>query len=243
MRPIPDNVLGTFNETLNNQKIPSHFRADYRKWLLYFLDFRNKYPLPDSPSDQVRLFADKLRAKEQSPMQVNQAADAVSLFFICTRQKKSQSWLSPDRDPSPPDGLHNKNQMQAQRKSEMICEPPGAPAQTVCRRKSGKQFDEWRCLRKSGSPAWDAIIARLADEIKTLHYSRETLKHYADWSRKFQCYLNHKDPGELSSEDVKSYLTYLAVKCKVASSTQEPGFQCASFFVSVRFEEGFRRAS
>ncbi len=89
MRPIPDDVLGKFNETLNNREIPHYFRADYRKWLLYFLDFRNKYPLPDSPSDQVRLFADKLRSKAQSPIQVNQAADAVSLFFTCTQQKKS----------------------------------------------------------------------------------------------------------------------------------------------------------
>ncbi len=111
----------------------------------------------------------------------------------------------------------------------MICEPPGAPALNVCRRKGGKQFDEWHCLRKSESPAWDTIIARLADEIKTMHYSRETLKHYADWSRKFQSYLKHKAPAELSSEDVKSYLTYLAVKCKVASSTQNQAFNALLF--------------
>ncbi len=181
-------------------------------------------------------------------MQVNQAADAVSLFFICTRQKKSQSTLSPDHDPSPP-GLHNKNQIQAQSAAGMICEPPGAPTQTVCHRKGGKRFDEWRCLRKSESPAWDAIIARLANEIKTLHYSRETLKHYADWSRKFQSYLKHKDPAELSSEDVKTYLTYLAVKCNVASSTQNQAFNAllkegyAGVFLDDQLEKKYPRAA
>lgn len=239
MRPIPDDILGKFNETLNNRKIPPYFRADYRKWLLYFLDFRSNYPLPDSPSDQVRLFADKLRSKAQSQMQVNQAADAVSLFFRCTRQKKSQAASSEDRAPSPPDAPHQTNQTPDQRESGMICEPPGAPTPNVRRRKGGKQFDEWRCLRKSESPVWDTVIARLADEIKTMHYSRETLKHYADWSRKFQSYLKHKDPAELSSEDVKSYLTYLAVKCKVASSTQNQAFNALLFLFRHVLKKNF----
>ncbi len=28
----------------------------FRKWLMYYLDFRIKYPPPDSKSEQVRLF-------------------------------------------------------------------------------------------------------------------------------------------------------------------------------------------
>lgn len=64
-------------------------------------------------------------------------------------------------------------------------------------------------MAKSESPAWDNIIGNLAAEIKTRHYSRKTLKTYADWSRKFQSYLRNKPPDELSATDVKSYLTYL----------------------------------
>ena len=88
----------------------------------------------------------------------------------------------------------------------------------------GKRFGEWRCLDKSESPAWDKIIDNLAGEIKTRHYSRKTLKAYADWSRKFQSYLRNKPPDELSATDVKAYLTYLAVKCKVSASTQNQAF-------------------
>jgi len=36
-----------------------------------FLDFSAKYPLPDSPSDKVKLFADKLRSKNQTAGQVD----------------------------------------------------------------------------------------------------------------------------------------------------------------------------
>jgi len=95
--------------------------------------------------------------------------------------------------------------------------------------RGGKRFNEWRCLEKSGAPEWDAIIDKLADEISTRHYSRKTLKTYADWCRKFQSYLKNKLPDDLSSSDVKAYLTYLAVKCKVSASTQNQAFNSLLF--------------
>ncbi len=111
----------------------------------------------------------------------------------------------------------------------MVCDPPGSPVpdEHIMRRKG--RFDDWRCLKKTGYPAWDAIIASLADEIKTRHYSRKTLQHYANWTRKFQSYLSHKDPALLSPQDVKCYLTYLAVQCKVSSSTQNLAFNALLF--------------
>ncbi|MBI5193842.1 MAG: phage integrase N-terminal SAM-like domain-containing protein [Nitrospirae bacterium] len=81
---------------------------------------------------------------------------------------------------------------------------------------AGKRYSEWRCLEKSGSPAWDKIIGSLAAEIKTRHYSRKTLKAYTAWGRKFQSYLRNKPPDELSETDVKAYITYLAATCKVS---------------------------
>ena len=92
-----------------------------------------------------------------------------------------------------------------------------------------KRYNEWRCLEKSKSPAWDQAIEKLAAEIKVRHYSRKTLKTYADWGRKFQRFLGDKPPEELSSLDVKKYLTYLAVKRRVASSTQNQAFNALLF--------------
>jgi Phage integrase, N-terminal SAM-like domain len=59
----------------------------------------------------------------------------------------------------------------------------------------------------------------MAAEIKVRHYSRKTLKTYANWSRLFQRFLKDKSPLELTTADVKEYLTFLAVKCHVAAST------------------------
>jgi hypothetical protein len=189
MHSIPRDILAEFDGILKQRNVPLFSRADYRKWLLYFLDFRVKHSLPDAKSDQVRLFAEKLRSKNQTAMQVEQAANAISLFF--TSQQKTKPVSSGTTERSAPRAANTliKPRVQAgelcalapKKDPGMICEPMlYAP-----RERGGKQYDEWRCLRKSESPAWDKIIANLADEIKVRHYSRKTLKHYADWSRKF----------------------------------------------------------
>jgi integron integrase len=81
----------------------------------------------------------------------------------------------------------------------------------------------------SDSPPWDQLLAVLAAEIKVRHYSRKTLKTYALWARQFQRFLKSKPPPELSTADVKEYLTYLAVKCHVAASTQNQAFNALLF--------------
>jgi len=83
---------------------------------------------------------------------------------------------------------------------------------------------------KSDSPEWDAVLVALAAEIKVRHYSRKTLKTYANWSRRFQRFLKNKSPQALSTADVKEYLTYLAVKCQVSASTQNQAFNALLFF-------------
>lgn len=77
----------------------------------------------------------------------------------------------------------------------------------------------------------------MAAEIKVRHYSRKTLRTYALWSRNFQKFLKNKPPEDLSTEDVKEYLTFLAVKCKVAASTQNQAFNSLLFF----YRHGLKR--
>ncbi len=119
--------------------------------------------------------------------------------------------------------------------------PPAAIAEptTLFKSPGGKRYNEWRCLEKSKSPAWDQAIEKLAAEIQTRHYSRKTLKTYADWARKFQRYLHDKPPDKLSSADVKEYLTYLAVKSRIASSTQNQAFNALLFLFRHVFKKDF----
>ncbi|MDH4164656.1 MAG: integron integrase [Nitrospirota bacterium] len=236
MKPIPQNILAVFHGVLKHRHVPADLNSDYRKWLCYFLDFREKYPLPDSISDQVRLFTDKLRSKNQTDAQIRQAADAISLFFSAQPGRCNISSSVPAaasattaKNMRPEAGDSGKRNLSLSNiSSEMVCDPPGG-FHVAHAGRSGRRYDEWRCLRKTESPAWDEVIEKLAAEVKVRHYARKTLKAYADWNRKFQNYLHDKDPGELSSQDVKNYLTYLAVDCGVSSSHQNLAFNSLLF--------------
>jgi len=56
MQTIPDDIGEQYSAVLKKRTVPVSRHADYRKWLRYYLDFRAKYQLPDSRSEQVRLF-------------------------------------------------------------------------------------------------------------------------------------------------------------------------------------------
>ena len=88
MQTIPKDILDKFDAVLKQQKVAIASRNDYRKWLRYFLDFCAKYQPPNSRSEQARLFIEKLRSKNQSAKQLEQAADAVSLFFTTAQPRK-----------------------------------------------------------------------------------------------------------------------------------------------------------
>ena len=66
MQLIPDDILAQYEAALKTRAVSVSRHAEYRKWLRYYLDFRSKYPLPDSKSGQVRAFIEKLRKKNQS---------------------------------------------------------------------------------------------------------------------------------------------------------------------------------
>lgn len=204
MKPIPSDILAQFEAVLNKRAVPVARHADYRKWLMYYLDFKSKYTLPDSRSEHVRLFIEKLKKKNQSPEQQKQAAHAISLFF-----ESQNAELKADTPPPV---------------------PPNPSVPLLVSPLSGKsRFNDWNCLKNTDSPEWDVLIDKLADEIKTRYYSRKTLKAYADCCRNFQNYLRSKPPEELSESDVKKYLTYLAVERNIAASTQNQPFNALLF--------------
>ncbi len=216
MQTIPDDIGEQYSAVLKKRTVPVSRHADYRKWLRYYLDFRSKYPLPDSRSEHVRLFIQKLREKKQTPEQQKQAAHALSLYFEILRKMDNIKGESSN--------LSRTGHGDLKTSAPQVSLRPFVPPLSAFSR-----YNEWRCLEKSGSTVWDNIIDNLAAEIKMRHYSRKTLKAYADWSRKFQSYLRNKPPDELSATDVKAYLTYLAVKCKVSASTQNQAFNALLF--------------
>jgi integron integrase len=234
MQPVPVDMLSQFNALLDKRSVPVALHDDYRKWLRYFLDFCERYAPPAERSEQVRLFVEKLRSKGQSGKSLHHAAHALSLFFSLRSQgaqaaaqaAETRATGSSPVEISTPSAAQPSGQVAPTEERARLTVPAASqlPAQ-----RPGRKYNEWWSLERTQSPEWDGIIDALAGEIKARHYSRKTLKAYADWSRKFQLFLKHKPPAEVSSVDVKVYLTYLAVNCKVSASTQNQSFNALLF--------------
>jgi len=86
---------------------------------------------------------------------------------------------------------------------------------------------------------WKSVYDDLNAEIKIRHYSSKTLKAYKGWGRQFQNYMKSKDPQLLSSADVKSFLTFLAVKRRVSASSQNQAFNALLFFFRYILKKEF----
>ena len=65
MITIPDDILAQYEAALKKRAIAATRHSEYRKWLRYYLDFCSKYRPPDSKSERVRLFIEKLRGKSR----------------------------------------------------------------------------------------------------------------------------------------------------------------------------------
>ncbi|MBI1921489.1 MAG: integron integrase [Geobacter sp.] len=216
---IPKAVFNQYLDLLKRNNVPARYHPEYVKWLRYFLDFCAKYVITHHKSERVQLFLGKLREKNQNDDQCKRAAHALSLYFAMQRlEAMSQSPVEePDQQSSETaDSVYSPQSSEYQRKPQYI--------------EAGYQ-------EKSDSPEWDAVLAAMAAEIKVRHYSRKTLKTYGKWSRCFQRFLKSKSPQELTTDDVKEYLTFLAVKCNVAASTQNQAFNSLLFF----FRHGLKR--
>ena len=264
MLPIPDEVLKPFDAILEEKAIPRVLQSEYRKWLRYYLDFRVKYPPPDSKSDHVRLFIEKLRSKNQSQDNQEQAATALSLFFAMQRPESGAQGdvgneptplaVSPREEapsplPLPLRGKEKGGDGSPLSLGEMVNSPSnssegkeggdGSLKETTRAQRPGRRYDEMRFREKTQSPEWDALIEKLEAEIMTRHYSRKTLIAYANWSRKYQSYLKDRAPKELSAAEIKDYLTYLAVNCKVSSSTRNQAFNALLFLYRHILKQDF----
>lgn len=85
---------------------------------------------------------------------------------------------------------------------------------------------------ETGGPApndWPDLYDRLTAAIQVRHYSAKTLKSYRSWARKLQGFTRNKPPAELALDDVKAFLTHLAVDKQVSASSQNQAFNSLLF--------------
>jgi integron integrase len=246
MLAVPSALQAQFEEYLRKKAFPNQLQGEYKKWLRYYLDFCGKYSFPPTHKESLPNFIRKLQEKKQTKAQQEQAETAITMYYQIVKST-SFSNKDPIPLPTPPSGYPPFNE----EKRLSFREVPGRPIQYQKVNPTPPQ-DFTPLVRSPGSSqiisppekiavgpsqpnrgsgaSWKDEYSRLADEIQVRHYSPKTLQTYRGWTQKFQAFTRSKGPELLSSNEVKEFLTFLAVKRGVAATTQNQAFNSLLFF-------------
>ena len=254
MLAIPLTLRKKFEEHLKSRAIPDKFQGEYKKWLQYYLDFCRKYDFHPSHQESLPPFIKKLQEKRQKKAQQDRVAKAISLYYQIVNTKaqpnKTKS-LKPERSKEyiSLEGVDKplNNRIAAPEPVQYKKNKPRFSRDLTPSSRAGISSRNVKPLMKnfdspnntdSGSPnnrkekgvSWVEEYSMLENEIRVRHYSTRTLRTYKGWVQKFQTFTLSKSPELLLSDDVKEYLTFLAVKRKVSSATQNQAFNSLLFF-------------
>ena len=73
------------------------------------------------------------------------------------------------------------------------------------------------------------LLDRLRETLRTRHYSRRTEQTYSHWVKRFVYFHKMRHPEEMAEPEINTFLTHLAVKERVSSSTQNQALSALLF--------------
>src|SRR5438445_8112734 len=80
----------------------------------------------------------------------------------------------------------------------------------------------------SGTPK-PKLLDRVRDALRSRHYSHRTEKAYVHWIRRYIFFHGKRHPLEMGAPEVTAFLTALAVRDRVAASTQNQALNALLF--------------
>jgi integron integrase len=73
------------------------------------------------------------------------------------------------------------------------------------------------------------LLDRLREALRSRHYSSRTEETYCHWVKRFIYFHHLRHPAEMSESEINAFLTHLAVKNRVSSSTQNQALSALLF--------------
>ena len=86
-----------------------------------------------------------------------------------------------------------------------------------------------KSIDQKGSLPWKQTLEEVKNVIRLRHYSLSTERTYLGWIARFKTYVRDREPQLLEADDVKKYLTHLALHGRVSASTQNQAFNALLF--------------
>jgi len=243
MLNLPKEIISAYDVILIQKQVPIQQRGAYKKWLRFYLDFCNKYNFNTRKSVSLSAFIDKLQSKGQGEDLCDQAKQAVIIYAALSSEKHVNNQLltninrkhtkqiaAIDKKP-----ISNNSAMSHQQQSAIQSVPVIDSQQNII---NESKTNNYSSLKETGAN-WVSVYDALEAEIKIRHYSPKTLSSYRAWLRKFQSFLKSKDSRLIEQQDVKDFLTDLAVDKKVAASTQNQAFNALLFLFRHVLKQDF----
>ena len=251
MLAIPVYLAKKYETLLVQNNIPVNLRSYYFKWLRYYLDFCDKYHLEPNEKNNFLAFDEKLCAKNQSVTQRQQAKRAIAIYYrgisdhsnvsyeaktnsisVVKRQDNSADLNDTDNNQLNP--LSGKEPTKipliqhTENKEKAVNDIPVLVSPSADGERDSNDTPETELPKITGAD-WVWVYDGLATAIKVRHYSPKTLKAYKVWTQKLQAFTKSKDPRLLTMDDVKGFLSFLAVERKISASSQNQAFNALLF--------------
>jgi hypothetical protein len=184
MLSIPAEVSVCYAEYLNKRRVARTCHEEYTKHLSDFLSYCRSLTCSAGNSQRVRLFLYSLEKNDLPPQERQHAANAVSLYVQMLKEME-QSFRSANANPAVlVDSIDtfnpDMNHFGRGGDLDSCYLAPATPYNPALFDRKSSHYSETGYTVDSESPEWDDLIGILAAEIKVRHYSRNTLKTYAN---------------------------------------------------------------
>ncbi|HJV33474.1 phage integrase N-terminal SAM-like domain-containing protein [Geomonas sp.] len=73
------------------------------------------------------------------------------------------------------------------------------------------------------------LLDQLRDAIRIRHYSYRTEQTYVLWAKQYILFHDKRHPADMAEKEIGEFLTYLATKRKISSSTQNQALNAIIF--------------
>jgi len=230
MLPVPASLSQSFESQLSQRNIPDQQRRDFHKWLRFYLDFCAKYTLDPKLTASFAGFDGKLKSKGQSDAQRQLARRSIVIYYRTIgviKSTQATSGNSSAKNPSSWVASDTPNQTSS-KQADLPTAKHAIPLPA----------DATEPQKLTGSN-WEAIYEQLKNAIKVRHYSNKTWQAYRYWLQQFQTFTKSKDVGLLGMDDVKGFLSHLAVNKQVAASSQNQAFNALLFLFKNVLQKEF----
>jgi integron integrase len=204
---LPSKTLPDFQKYMISHKLVREKNVTfYAYWADRYLKFSKSVKNNHDIRDAIRLFIENLRGQNHlADWQIKQAGQAAEIYEYRFLKKT----------PLPAGRVYQGNLQSLQ-----------SPHSDQEKKDAGSEEP----IRYNPSD----VIAKLQETIRLKHYSLSTERTYIDWVKRFFYFVDESDRDPIpykikGSEDVKDFLTHLAVKQNVSSSTQNQAFNALLF--------------